>query len=54
MLGTESEVVVRTDDGQTLSVVQPDPAGLVPGVRVEVVPGPTPHLVRPSLSSPAS
>ncbi len=40
-----SEIVVRTDGGETLSVVQPNSAGLAPGERVMVVPGGLPRLV---------
>jgi outer membrane lipoprotein SlyB len=40
-----SEVVLQTDDGRTLSVVQADPLHLVPGQRVRLVPGATPTLV---------
>jgi hypothetical protein len=40
-----SEIVVRTDDGETLSVVQAGGAGFVPGERVTVVPGGQPRLV---------
>jgi outer membrane lipoprotein SlyB len=39
-----SEIVVQTDDGQALSVVQANPAGLAPGERVEIVPGAIPRL----------
>jgi hypothetical protein len=50
----EAEVVVQTDDGQTLSVVGADAAGLAPGDRVLVIPGAVPRLVRPGAGSPAS
>jgi hypothetical protein len=39
------EIVVRTDDGGTLSVIQPNVADLTPGERVLVVPGALPRLV---------
>ena len=43
--GASSEIVVRTDRGETLSVVQPSAANLTPGERVMVVPGGLPRLV---------
>jgi hypothetical protein len=52
--GGESEVVVQTDDGQTLSVVGANTAGLAPGDRVLVVPGAVPRLARPGTGAPAS
>lgn len=39
------EIVVRTDDGGTLSVIQPNVADLTPGERVLVLPGTLPRLV---------
>jgi outer membrane lipoprotein SlyB len=49
-----SEIVVQTDDGQTLSVVQANPAGLAPGQRVEIVPGAMPRLEPLAGAAPAS
>ncbi len=46
-----SEIVVRTDGGETLSVVQPDAAGLSPGERVMVLPGGLPRLTPVSPAS---
>lgn len=40
-----SEIVVRTDGGDTLSIVQTGGAGFTPGERVVVVPGGQPRLV---------
>ena len=40
-----SEIIVRTDNGETLSVVQPDSSRLTPGERVMIVPGGLPRLV---------
>jgi len=39
------EVVLQTDDGQTLSVVEPAGALLAAGARVRVLPGSQPRLV---------
>jgi outer membrane lipoprotein SlyB len=49
-----SEIVVQTDDGQTLSVVQANPAGLARGERVEIVPGAMPRLAPLAAAAPAS
>jgi outer membrane lipoprotein SlyB len=48
---SSSEIVVRTDGGETLSVVQPDSADLAPGERVIIVPG---GLTRLTPASPQS
>lgn len=50
----EAEVVVRTDDGRTLSVMQPDAPGIVPGARVVVVADPSLRVVRPGFTAPTS
>jgi hypothetical protein len=42
------EIVVKTDDGQTLSVVQPDAGGLAPGQRVVVLPEGGRQMVAPA------
>jgi hypothetical protein len=49
--GASSEIIVRTDGGETLSVVEPDSAGLALGERVIVVRG---GLLRLVPSSPRS
>jgi outer membrane lipoprotein SlyB len=49
-----AEIVVQTDDGQTLSVVQANAAGLAPGARVEIVPGAMPRLAPLAAAAPAS
>jgi outer membrane lipoprotein SlyB len=49
-----SEIVVQTDNGQTLSVVQGNPVGLAPGARVEIVPGAMPRLEPLGAAPPAS
>lgn len=49
-----SEILVRTDAGQTLSVVTAQTAGLVPGARVVLLPGPSLRLGRPGITAPAS
>jgi outer membrane lipoprotein SlyB len=51
---TASEIVVQTDDGQTLSVIQANPAGLAPGERVEIVPGAMPRLQPLAAAAPAA
>lgn len=43
-----TEFIVRADDGQTLSVVQADTAGLRPGERVTIRAGERTLLVRPA------
>ncbi len=40
-----AEVILRRDDGETLSVIQPVGIGLAPGDRVMVLPGGHPRLV---------
>jgi outer membrane lipoprotein SlyB len=45
-----SEIVVRTDGGETLSVVQAGGAGFAPGERVIILPGGQPRLA----AAPAS
>lgn len=52
--GGRSEILVRTDDGQTLSVVTTQAAGLAPGARVVLLPGAPLRLGRPGLAGPAS
>jgi hypothetical protein len=42
---TSAEIVVRMDGGETLSVIEPDSAGLAPGRRVIVMPGELTRLV---------
>jgi outer membrane lipoprotein SlyB len=49
-----TEIIVQTNDGQTLSVVQPNAAGLVSGAQVVLLPGPLPRLVKRGTASPAS
>lgn len=50
-----SEVLVRTDDGQVLSVLASSTAGFAPGGRVVVLPGSPMRLGRPGLTpAPAS
>jgi TOBE domain len=49
--GSSSEIVVRTDGGETLSVVQPNSADLTPGERVIIVPAGLPRLVPASPQS---
>jgi outer membrane lipoprotein SlyB len=48
------EILVWTEDGETLSVVQANAAGLRPGERVIVLPGAIPRLMVPQAASPAS
>jgi len=47
-----SEVLVRTDDGQVLSVLASSSAGFMPGSRVVVLPGTPMRLGRPGLTPP--
>jgi outer membrane lipoprotein SlyB len=49
-----SEILVRTDDGQTLSVVTTQAAGFAPGTRVVLLPGAPLRLGRPGMTAPAS
>lgn len=49
-----SEVLVRTDDGQVLSVLAPAAEGFAPGARVVILPGAPLRLGRPGLTAPAS
>jgi hypothetical protein len=49
--GALSEIVVRTDGGETLSVVQPNAINLAPGERVMIVPGGLPRVVPAPSSS---
>lgn len=49
-----SEILVRTDDGQTLSVVTTANPSLAPGARVVLLPGPSLRLGRPGITAPAS
>jgi hypothetical protein len=42
--GAKTEIILRRDDGETLSVVEPKAADLVPGERVMVLPGDQPRL----------
>ncbi|GAB0116442.1 hypothetical protein [Acidisoma sp. 7E03] len=50
----QSEVLVRTDDGQVLSVLVPAAEEVAPGARVVVLPGAPLRLGRPGLTAPAS
>jgi hypothetical protein len=50
----ESEIILRTDQGSVLSVVQEDTAGLAPGGRVVVLTTPSLRLARPGYSMPGS
>jgi hypothetical protein len=43
--GAMSEIIVHTDSGETLSVVQPSTVALAPGERVIVLPGSGRRLV---------
>lgn len=52
--GGLSEILVRTDDGQTLSVVAAAGAGYAPGARVVLLPGAPLRLGRPGITAPAS
>lgn len=52
--GARSEVLLRTDDGQRLSVVTPDASGMAPGTRVVVLPGSPLRIGRPGFAAPAS
>jgi len=49
-----SEILVRTDDGQTLSVVTTEAASFAPGARVVLLPGSPLRLGRPGMTAPAS
>jgi outer membrane lipoprotein SlyB len=49
-----AELLLRTDDGAVLSLVQPRAAEWVPGSRVLVLPGDRLTLVRPGYTPPAS
>ena len=49
-----AELLLRTDDGAVLSLVQPRAAEWVPGNRVLVLPGDRLTLVRPGFTEPAS
>jgi outer membrane lipoprotein SlyB len=50
----ESEIILRTDDGAILSVVQAESSGLAPGARVVVLTSPNLHLARPGYTTPTS
>lgn len=50
----ESEVILRTDGGAVLSIVQADTVGLAAGERVVVDTQPRLHLARPGYSTPTS
>ena len=50
----EAEVILRTDQGAVLSIVQSDTRGLMPGSRVVVLTSPRLQLARPGYASPAS
>jgi hypothetical protein len=45
--GDLSEFIVRTGDGTTISVVQPETADLHPGEQVRIVGGESPHISVP-------
>lgn len=50
----EAEIILRTDGGAILSVVQPVTSSLVPGARVVVLTSPSLHLVQPGHAAPMS
>lgn len=49
-----SEIILRTDQGNVLSVVQADTTGLAPGGRVTVLTSPRLMIARPGYSTPTS
>ena len=49
-----AELVLRTDDGAVLSLVQPRAADWVAGSRVLLLPGDRLTLLRPGIAAPAS
>ncbi len=49
-----AEVILRTDQGSVLSIVQSGTVGLMPGARVVVVTSPRLQIVRPGYATPAS
>lgn len=49
-----AEIILRTDQGSVLSVVQSGTVGLMPGGRVVVVTSPRLQIVRPGYATPAS
>lgn len=49
-----AEFILRTDQGEVLSIVQPGMVGLTPGARVVVLTSPRLQIVRPGFSAPTS
>jgi hypothetical protein len=50
----QSEVILRTDQGTVLSIVQSDTVGLTVGARVVVLTSPRLQIARPGYSTPIS
>ncbi|MCB8883459.1 hypothetical protein ACELLULO517_24640 [Acidisoma cellulosilytica] len=51
---SETEIIVRTDQGNVLSVVQTDVTGLAAGARVVVLTSPRLRIARPGYATPVS
>jgi len=52
--GGNAEIILRTDQGSVLSIVQSGAAGLTQGARVVVLTSPRLEIVRPGYAAPSS